>query len=73
MFDLATNTRQTGEASKICLTCAQKNRLMFMPCADHFPAMPSGLCAHTRPKTIFIHNGTALACYDCDLFIPTEI
>ncbi len=61
MIDLATNTRHNGEASKICLTCASSNRLVFMPCEAHFPAMPAELCEHPRPKTIFIHNGTALA------------
>lgn len=71
-MNLETNTRHTGEASTICLTCATKRRLMFMPCAEHFPAMPSELCEHPRTKTIFIHNGTALACFDCDLFIPTN-
>lgn len=71
-MQLATNTRHNGEASKICLTCASENRLMHMPCQKHFPAMPAELCKHTRPKTVFIENGVALACYDCDLFIPTN-
>lgn len=62
----------TGEPSKICLTCASENRLMHMPCPKHFPAMPSDVCKHTRQKLIFIHNGTAIGCYDCDLFIPSE-
>jgi hypothetical protein len=71
-MNLTTNTRTDGTPSTICLTCATSNRLMHMPCAKHFPAMPSELCNHTRTKTVFIHDGTALACFDCDLFIPTN-
>lgn len=69
---LATNTRTDGTPSTICLTCATANRLRFMPCAEHFPAMPQELCEHNRTKTIFIENGTALACFDCDLFITNN-
>jgi hypothetical protein len=71
-MNLVTNTRHDGTPSKICLTCASTNRLRHMPCAEHFPAMPSDACSHNRTKLTLIHNGTAIACYDCDLFIPTE-
>ncbi len=64
-MNLETNTRHTGEPSNICLTCATSNRLRFMPCADHFPAMPSELCHHNRTAIVFVHNGTGIMCRDC--------
>lgn len=67
MYNLETNTRHTGEPSKICLTCATKQRLRFMPCADHFPAMPSELCEHNRTNLILVHNGTGIKCLDCGI------
>lgn len=66
MHNLETNTGYRGEASTICLVCATANRLRFMPCAEHFPAMPSELCEHNRTTTIYIENGTGIKCYDCD-------
>lgn len=65
MFNLETNTRHTGEPSKICLVCAGVQRLRWMPCQDHFPAMPSELCQHNRTSVVFVHNGTGVMCHDC--------
>jgi hypothetical protein len=65
MTTMNTNTGYNGRPSTVCMTCASHNRLRFLPCEDHYPAIPSDVCEHNRTTVIFIHNGTGIHCYDC--------
>lgn len=63
---------RTQQDSTICLECAGNNRLKFLPCPTHYPAMPSELCEHNRTTFTLIHNGTGVLCYDCGSHLTIE-
>jgi hypothetical protein len=55
----------TKSVSKVCLDCADVNKLRWLPCPSHSPNVEATECDHSWNSLIFIHNGACRACHRC--------
>jgi hypothetical protein len=58
--------------TKICETCATAQKLTWLPCASHSPAVDPALCRHDFTSQTLIHNGVGIKCHDCGAHVALE-
>lgn len=57
--------------SKVCLTCAARNRLTFTPCKTHDTAQDPATCSHELTSATLTHNGQRddILCHGCGILL----